>query len=293
MKYAYYPGCSLEGACAPYDRSLRLVFNALGHDLEELDDWNCCGATMYMSVKETVALTVSARNLALAEKNGNGSFLVAPCSACYTTLLKTNRYLRELPQMQEQVNEALGEAGLSYDGSVRVRHPLDILVNHIGVETIARRARRSLLGLKIAPYYGCQIVRPEPAFDDRDWPTSLDSLFGALGAECVYFPDRVRCCGGMLMTTRPSLGEELTDDILECAARNGADVVVTTCPLCHINLETIGRQLRRNGARKRIPILFFTQLLGVALGQSPEAMDLDRSLVPLGERLSALAGAST
>jgi len=292
MKYAYYPGCSLEGACTPYDRSLRRVFAALGHELVELEDWNCCGATMYMSVRETVALSVSARNLALAEKNGNGSFLVAPCSACYTTLLKTNRYLRELPRLQEQVNRALGEAGLSYDGSVRVRHPLDILVNQIGVETISRRAQRRLDGLRIAPYYGCQIVRPEPAFDDRDWPTSLDDLFGALGAECVYFPDRVRCCGGMLMTTCPAVGQELTDDILECAVRNGADVVVTTCPLCHMNLETIGRQFEGD-AGKRIPILFFTQLLGVALGQSPEAMDLDRSLVPLGERLTVLAGAST
>ncbi len=236
-KYAYYPGCSLHGTCGPYDSSLKKVMAILDAELEELEDWNCCGATMYMSVRETVALSVSARNLALAEKQGGT--LIAPCSACYTTLQKTNRYLRDIPKLREQVQGALREAGMSYDLSVTVRHPLDIIVNQIGVEVVARKAKRSLDGLKIAPYYGCQIVRPEPAFDDADWPTSMDDLFNKLGAECVYFPDRVRCCGGMLMTTFPDVGEELTGDILDCARRNGADVVVTTCPLCQMNLEAI------------------------------------------------------
>ncbi len=290
MKYTYYPGCSLEGSCTPYDRSLRKVMELLGHELVELEDWNCCGATMYMSVRETVALSVSARNLALAEQVG--APLVAPCSACYTTLLKTNRYLREVPGLRAEVDAALKEAGLSYKQTVSVRHPLDIIVNDIGAGAVARRAVRNLNGLKIAPYYGCQIVRPEPAFDDRDWPTTMDDLFAALGGECIYFPDRVRCCGGMLMTTYPEVGAELTHDILDCAMSHGAEVIVTTCPLCHMNLETmqLGKQ-KRNGHRP-LPILFFTQLLGLALGASPEEMDLHKSLLPLGERLTALAGAS-
>jgi heterodisulfide reductase subunit B len=286
MKYTYYPGCSLHGTCGPYDTSLKRVMTILGQELEELEDWNCCGATMYMSVRETVALAVSARNLALAEKHG--PVLMAPCSACYTTLQKTNRYLRELPRLREQVGKALSEADLSYDLSVKVRHPLDIIVNHIGVETVVRKAKRRLDGLKIAPYYGCQIVRPELDFDDRNWPTSMDDLFSALGAECVYFPDRVRCCGGMLMTTHPEVGNELTENILECARRNGADVIVTTCPLCQMNLEGIQTPSGKNGT---MPVLFFTQLLGLALGETAKAMDLDRSLVPLGERINTLAGA--
>lgn len=295
MKYAYYPGCSLHGACGPYDRSLRKVMTALGHELEELQDWNCCGATMYMSLKETVAMSVSARNLALAEQHS--PVLMAPCSACYTTLQKTNRYLRELPRLREEVSTALGEADLSYNLSVKVRHPLDIIVNQIGVETVVLMASRRLDGLKIAPYYGCQIVRPEPGFDDRDWPTSMDDLFTALGAECVYFPDRVRCCGGMLMSTAPQVGTELSKNILECAARNGADIVVTTCPLCLMNLETvqIGRKANpgTNGhtALNPVPILFFTQLLGYALGESAEDMDFHRSLVPMEGRLESLLGA--
>jgi len=290
MKFTYYPGCSLHGTSGPYDRSLRRVMTRLGVELEELKDWNCCGATMYMSVRETVALAVSARNLALAEAAGHP--VIAPCSACYTTLLKTNRYLRQVPKLREQVDQALQEAGLTYDLSVRVRHPLDIIVNHIGVDTVARLATRRLEGLRIAPYYGCQIVRPEPSFDDQDWPTSLDDLFGALGAQSVYFPDRVRCCGGMLLTTYPEVGTELTGNILECAKRNGADVVVTTCPLCLMNLETLQKPAKGNGnGDGSIPILFFTQLLGLALGESAKDMDLHRSLLPLGERLTALAGA--
>ncbi len=286
MKYAYFPGCSLEAAGSPYDRSLRRVMEALGQELSEVPDWNCCGATMYMSVKETVALALSARNLALAERMG--SVLVAPCSACYTTLRKTHRCLAELPRMKAQVDQALTEAGLRYDLGVKVRHPLDIIVNDIGVATVVRKATRRLDGLKIAPYYGCQIVRPGPAFDDPDWPTSLDDLFASLGAECVYFPDRVRCCGGMLMTTEPEVGRDLTRKVLDCARRNGADVIATTCPLCQVNLEMV--EAGRDGERP-LAIAFFTQILGLALGLSPRELALDRGLVPVGERLAALAEA--
>jgi heterodisulfide reductase subunit B len=289
VKYAYYPGCSLHGACRPYDHSLKQVMTALGHELEEVEDWNCCGATVYMAVRETVALSISARNLSLAGRVA--PTLMAPCSACYMTLLKTQRYLREVPRLRADVGKALSEAGLPDGNGVKVRHPLDVIVNDIGLDAVLRRARRNLDGLRVAPYYGCMIVRPEPAFDDRDWPTSMDNLFNGLGAECVYFPDRARCCGGMLMTTHPEVGEELTAGILESAARNGAEVLVTTCPLCHINLES--RQRPASGAPDgdgRLPVLFFTQLLGVALGIDAADLDLRRGLVPLGKRLSALAG---
>lgn len=285
MIFPYYPGCSLEGASEPYDGSLRKVLAALGHELEEIPDWNCCGATMYMGIKETVALAVSARNLALAEDMGDT--LIAPCSACYTTLKKTQRYLAEVPVLYEQVNEALGEAGLAYGHMVRVRHPLDLIVNDIGIETVVRAATRSLDGLRIAPYYGCQIVRPGPGFDDPDWPTTMDELFTALGAECVYFPDRVRCCGGMLLTTFPEVGLDLTRSILDTARENGAEVLATTCPLCQINLEAN----QKKGAEGRIPVFFFTQILGLALGFSLKEMDLHRSMIPIGDRMRTLAGA--
>ncbi|MEK7408761.1 MAG: CoB--CoM heterodisulfide reductase iron-sulfur subunit B family protein [Acidobacteriota bacterium] len=288
MKYLYYPGCSLEAAGKPYDESLRAVFRALGVELAALEDWNCCGATMYMSVDETVSLAVSARNLALSEQNGSRG-LVAPCSACYTVLLKTNRFLRESPELKSKVDRILGEAGLKYDLTVAVRHPLDILVNDIGVEAIAQAARRKLEGVTFAPYYGCQIVRPERGFDDREFPNSMDLLFERLGARSVYFPLKTRCCGGMLMTTFPDVCLKLVADLLECAAENGAQCIVTTCPLCQMNLEAYQKQVNRQFGRSyEMPVIYFTQLLGVALGCSERELGLQRNLIPVKAPLSAL-----
>jgi len=287
LKYAYYPGCSLEKTQRGYDESVREVFKALGQELVEIDDWNCCGATVYMSVKETVSLAVSARNLALAERMGLD--VVAPCSSCFTVLSKTNRVLNQIPELHKDVNEALAEGGLSYSGKTRVRHPLDILMNDIGIEAILRRSRRSLNGLRIAPYYGCQIVRPEKGFDDREDPVLLDKMFSKCGGEIVYFPMKVRCCGGMLMTTFEETALKLNKELLACAQQNKADVIVTTCPLCHFNLE--GYQDKINDiyqTKFNMPILYFTQLLGIILGLSEKSIGLDSSFIPLGQRITSL-----
>jgi len=290
VKYAYYPGCSLEKTQRGYDESVRVVFKALDQELVEIDDWNCCGATMYMSVKETVSLAVSARNLALAEKMGLE--ILAPCSSCFTTLSKTNRILNQIPEMHRDVNEALAEGGLSYSGKVKVRHPLDILMNDIGLEAIRAKFQRNLNGLKIAPYYGCQIVRPDKTFDDRENPVLLDRLFRACGGDVVYFPMKLRCCGGMLMTTFEETALKLNKELLECALDNGADVMVTTCPLCHFNLEAY--QGKINNFYKTnftLPIMYFTQLLGIALGLPAKSLGLDSSFVPLGGKINSLAEA--
>jgi heterodisulfide reductase subunit B len=291
VKYAYYPGCSLEKTQRGYDESVREVFAALGVELIEIDDWNCCGATVYMSVKETVSLAVSARNLALAEKMNLE--ILAPCSSCFTVLAKTNRVLNAIPEMHREVNEALAEGGLSYSGRTAVRHPLDVLMNDIGLDSIRAKQKRDLGGLKIAPYYGCQIVRPDKTFDDRENPILMDRLFHALGGETVYFPMKLRCCGGMLMTTFEETALKLNRDILACAAQNEADAIVTTCPLCHFNLE--GYQDRINGrfgTKFTMPILYFTQLLGLALGISAGKLGLDSSFIPMGQRISSLTEAT-
>ena len=287
MKYAYYPGCSLEKTQRGYDESVRAVFKALDQELVEIDDWNCCGATMYMSVKETVSLAVSARNLALAERTGLD--ILAPCSSCFTTLSKTNRILNQIPEMHRDVNEALAEGGLSYSGKVKVRHPLDILMNDIGLEAVRAKLQRNLNGLKIAPYYGCQIVRPDKTFDDRENPVLLDRLFSACGGDVVYFPMKLRCCGGMLMTTFEETALKLNKELLECATDNGADVMVTTCPLCHMNLEAY--QGKINSYYKttfNVPIIYFTQLLGIAFGLPAKSLGLDSSFIPLGKKVNAL-----
>lgn len=291
MKYAYYPGCSLEKTQRGYDESVREVFAALDQELIEIDDWNCCGATMYMSVKETVSMAVSARNLALAERMGLD--VLAPCSSCFTVLAKTNRVLNSIPEMHRDVNEALAEGGLAYSGKTAVRHPLDILVNEVGMDAILRKQKRSLDGLKIAPYYGCQIVRPDKGFDDQENPVLLDRLLGAVGGEIVPFPLKVRCCGGMLMTTFEDTALSLNRDLLACAVQNGAEVMVTTCPLCHMNLEAYQDRINaRYGTAFALPILYFTQLLGLVLGVSSQRLGLNGSLLPLGKKLSTMTEAA-
>src|SRR3990170_2962650 len=201
MSYVYYPGCSLKGSAKAYEESLLAVFETLGEGLDELDDWNCCGATAYSSVDEKKAFTLAARNLALAEVGTQGSAsvdLVAPCAGCYLVLLKTQRYLKEYAAVGERVDGALQAGGLRYDGRVRVRHPLDVLVNDIGVERIAAAVTRPLGGIRVACYYGCQVLRPYATFDDPHKPTSLDRLMEAVGAEPIDWPLKMRCCGGSL-----------------------------------------------------------------------------------------------
>ncbi|MFB3776328.1 MAG: CoB--CoM heterodisulfide reductase iron-sulfur subunit B family protein [Bryobacteraceae bacterium] len=281
MEYLYYPGCSLESTGKPYDESLKAVFRTLGVGLRELEDWNCCGATMYMSVDETLSLAMSARNLALAERDGSRD-LIAPCSACYTVLLKTNRILRDNPDLRAKVDHLLSQVGLRYGLEVRVRHPLDVLVNDIGADAIASAARRRLNDIAFAPYYGCQIVRPERGFDHPEFPSTMDALFERLGARAVYFPLKTRCCGGMLMTKFPEVCLQLVKDLLECAAENGANCIVTTCPLCQINLEAYQTRVNKKlGTAFRVPVLFFTQLLGLALGCPDKELGLHRNLIEL------------
>jgi heterodisulfide reductase subunit B len=256
--------------------SCQAVAKKLGCELLEIDDWNCCGATIYMSVKEITSLAIASRNLALAEQTGQD--VMAPCSSCYTVLSKANRYLKENRELAEKVNSCLAEADLHYNGTVRIRHPLDILTNDVGVEIISEYLEKPLTGLKIANYYGCQIVRPERGFDDRENPTSMDDLFESLGAENVYFPLKLRCCGGMLMTTYEDVALKLSKEILECAVENGADCIVTTCPLCQMNLESYQDKINNAFDTKyEMPILFFTQVVGIALGIDEKTLGIDKN----------------
>jgi heterodisulfide reductase subunit B len=218
---------------------------------------------------------------------------VAPCSSCYTVLAKTNRVLRELPDMHREVNEALAAGGLSYGGKTAVRHPLDILMNDVGLEAILARRKRSLAGIRVAPYYGCQIVRPEKGFDDRENPMLMDRLFQACGAGIALYPVKVRCCGGMLMTTFTDAALKLCMELLSCARENDADLIVTTCPLCHFNLEAYQSTINaRYGTEFALPILYFTQLLGIVFGIEPSKLGLDGSFIPLGDKISSLMEAA-
>jgi heterodisulfide reductase subunit B len=220
----------------------------------------------------------------MAEKlNGD---IVAPCSSCYTILNKTNKVLASNFILKAKVDQSLRKAGLEYNLGVKVRHPLDVLINDIGIEEIKKKLKRKLNGLRVANYYGCQIVRPDGVFDDKENPTTMDKLHEALGAENVYFPMKVRCCGGMLMTTFEGISLKLTRDILQCAKENKADCIVTTCPLCQINVEAYQDRINEvYGTDYKMPVLFFTQLLAYTLGASLKEAGFEYNLIPLDEKL--------
>jgi len=254
------------------------VFRTLGVELEELEDWNCCGATAYMSIDEMKAFALASRNLALAERqNGNKSVMVTPCSGCYLVLSKTQRYYSEYDEVKEVIDKALESIGLNYSGSVRIKHPLDVIVNDIGLPTVMEKVRKPLFGLKIIPYYGCQIVRPYAVFDDAEDPTSLDKLIWSIGGKVIDWPLKTRCCGGSLIGTFEEIGVSLSFILLKEAKKRGADVIATVCPLCQFNLECYQREMEKKFNEKLgIPVLFFTQLLGLAFGLSEKELGLNK-----------------
>jgi heterodisulfide reductase subunit B len=280
MKYSYFPGCSLKGTGRAYEESLLPVFQALGVELEELDDWNCCGATAYMAVDEVKACVMASRNLAIAEKAGHQE-LMAPCSACYLVLNKAKHYLHESPAVQKVIQGALKEGKLSYSGNVPVRHPLDVLVNNIGLAEIKKRVKHPLTGLKVAPYYGCQIVRPYSTFDDQYNPTTMDRLLETLGCTIVNYPLKTRCCGGSLTGTLPEPGLLCSYILLKEAIKRGADVIATVCPLCQFNLDGYHDKIEAKWGSVRIPTVFFSQLMGLAFGLSEKELGLHRGFIPM------------
>ncbi|MCL5037747.1 MAG: CoB--CoM heterodisulfide reductase iron-sulfur subunit B family protein [Chloroflexi bacterium] len=278
MKYLYYPGCSPETSALPYDMSAREVAKALGFELEELEDWNCCGATSYISFKDLLASAVTARNLAIAEKAGAEN-IVAICSACYLGLVKANNITAKDPEWKEKINKALGAAGLEYHGTVKVRHFLEVIVKDIGLDAVREKVTKPLTNITVASYSGCQLSRPYGDIDDEEFPEMMDELMGALGAKVAHFPQKGKCCGGMLMSTVPDVALKLNKNILLCAEENGADCISTCCPLCQMNLEGYqGTINNKFGTRFNVPVLYFTQLMGLAFGIPAEKLGISRNL---------------
>jgi heterodisulfide reductase subunit B len=279
MRIAYYPGCSLETSGRAYDESTRAITPLLGIELEELEDWNCCGATTYMSVRELLSICISARNLCLAASRGLD--IVAPCSACFTVLRKTDHYLQEIPALRKKVSAVLEAAGLRYTpGSVRVRHLLELFFDDDDDLIFRDLVTNPLRGLRVAPYYGCQLVRPMVEFDAPENPVKLDRVIDALGALVSYFPSKTRCCGASLMASNEPAALRLCKNILVAAAQNNADCIVTACPLCQMNLDGFQHKVNATyGTRFAVPVLYFTQLVGLALGLPPAQLGIGREIV--------------
>lgn len=292
-QYAYFPGCSLESLAMSYHVSANECARALGLELKEIEDWNCCGATAYFHVDELLAYTLVARNLALAERMGLD--LVAPCSGCYKNAYFTNRYLQQDPDLAEHINTALQKDDLHVSGTTKVRHLLEIFVEDVGLEGIRKAVSKPLKNLRVAPYYGCQLVRPRKDDEEIENPQFFEGLLSAIGAEPVEYALKTRCCGGSLIITNRKAALDMVYQLLQDAANRGAAVIATICPLCNVNLELYQKQVNREyGTAFATPVLYFSQLLGLALGIVPGRLGIGKEMISAMPALSSSlnAGAS-
>ncbi|MBI5666497.1 MAG: CoB--CoM heterodisulfide reductase iron-sulfur subunit B family protein [Chloroflexi bacterium] len=283
-KYLFYPGCSLQRNARAYLDSLMAIREFIGTEFEEIQDWNCCGATEYVAVHHLAAHALVGRNLALAEQQVNGTRTVmAACSACYLNLAKTDSYLRQDAHLAQQVNTALAAGELHYTpGSVRVRHLLDIIVNDVGIDAVKHKVVHPLKGLRVAPYYGCMIARPDRdnRWDNVEHPVALDRLVKALGAEVIDFPMKTHCCGGHMTQINLPVAYELIRRLIHGAAEYRADVLVTLCPMCQLNLDAYQGEMNRYfHTNYQVPIIYFTQLMGLAFGLEAETLGLGKEFV--------------
>jgi heterodisulfide reductase subunit B len=282
MRYAYYPGCSQEASAEEYNRSLRAVVERLeGMELVEMHDWNCCGATPAATVNPDLPYALAARNLAIAE--GMGLDMVAPCAACYKNMNKASHALNDDPDLLARVNAALDGHQLRH--APKVRHPLDVVVNDVGVDNLP--VEKPLRGLKVASYYGCLITRPEGGFDDPEYPHSMDRLMEALGAEAVDWPYKTKCCGGAIYMTTEKVSFAMSADILAHAKAAGANAVAAGCPFCQLLLDLYQDKLEAmKGTTFNLPIFFFSQLMGLAMGIDRARLGLEKLVVSPYELLA-------
>ncbi len=272
--FAYYPGCYLHASASEYDMSTMAVCKVLDIELIELDDWNCCGA---LEASNPLTLSLSARNLALAKKEGLD--ILVPCSICFNNLSRANNAVREGGRAKTIINKAISE---KYQGEVEVRHLLDVIVNDIGLDKLSNAVKVPLKGLRSVPYYGCLTIRPSDVskFEDPETPRSLDDLIEALGADCLPFKHKKDCCGGNLLLSSEKFSLQMTKEILSEAKELGADCITVACPLCHAMLDYQQSKIEsKYDIAIDLPILYFTQLMGLALGLGEKELGLNKNFV--------------
>jgi heterodisulfide reductase subunit B len=278
VKLAFYPGCALESSAKEYKASTMLVARHLGLDMEEIPDWICCGATAAHMADEILAVALPAYDLLRARRIG-AETVVASCAACYSRMRSANYELKRNPDLVEKVAEVLGER---YEGDMDVRHFLEIVSDVAENGDLKARIEAPLEGLKIASYYGCLLVRPADVtgFDDREDPQMMDNLVVLVGAKPVEWRYKVECCGASLAFSRPDIADKMSGDILEDAKHAGADIVMVACPLCHSNLDLRQRNIeKRLGVDLEVPVLYFTQVLGLALGLPARSLGIQKNMI--------------
>jgi len=287
MKLAYYPGCSLEGSGIEYGMSTERTADILGIELVELDDWNCCGATSGHNTNKLLSLALPARNLAIAEQMGLP--MLAPCAACYNRHRNTEHVIKNDPEMRETIAQLIE---MELQGTAETVSILEVLANQVGIEQIASKVTRPLLGMKAVCYYGCLLVRPvkHTGFDDPEDPQTMDRIVRALGAETLDWSHKTECCGASLVTSRPEVGNRMLYQILRNAKEAGAECIVTACPLCGMNLDMRQGQVEKEFNTKfDLPVYYVTELVAWAAGESRQAVGIDRHFVEAGRYLDEVA----
>jgi heterodisulfide reductase subunit B len=278
-KVGLFPGCSLEGSSNAFQSSLESVFRALNVPCDVIRDWNCCGASSAHSIDHRLYLALNLRNLAQAQRQGYEEIL-APCAACYHRLACAQLELSGNPKTLNDLN---AETGLDYGGRIVVRNVLDYLANGIGVAAIAARVKRPLSGLRVACYYGCLNTRVPhgDVNDSREYPMAMDNIARVLGARPLDWSYKTECCGASLFVTQESISARLVARILENACAVGADCIAVACPMCQNNLDTKQEEIRAAfDIPRALPVVFITQLMGLAFGAPESELKLQQSFVP-------------
>lgn len=279
MSLSYYPGCTLKTKAKHAEDSAIAAMAALGVELEELPRWNCCGTVYSFAGDEELHQLAPVRNLIRVKETGNGK-VVTICSFCYNTLKRAHLLVTGNAEKLETLNRFMEEEE-DYKGDVEVVHLLEVLRDDIGWEALAEKVQVPLTGLKVAPYYGCTLLRPqEIAIDDVEIPTIMHDLLRAIGADVVSFPYATECCGSYQVVSNPEYVTQRSWDILSSALRRKAEVMALTCPLCDVNLGQKQSELKHRYAQfTEVPTLYFTQLLALSLGLGPEACRFDLNYV--------------
>ena len=273
MKYLYFPGCSLETSANDYEKSIWSVAYKLGIELEELPDWTCCGSSPAHSEDHLLSTLMSVQNLHKASKISDQ--IITSCASCYSKLKLANIAINKDKDLKNKINSVLEDV---YDGQVKVRHFLDVLVNDYKVENILKKIIRNLTGIKFATYYGCLLSRPREAsmFENPENPTMIEDLLRPLGATPVDWSHKTECCGAGFSVTKVDIMKRLTYDILTMAKESGAECIVVACPLCQLNLDLRQKDIETDYKTEfNLPVLYFSQLLGIALGIEKKSLGIN------------------
>jgi succinate dehydrogenase cytochrome b subunit len=280
VKLAYYPGCVAQESGKELDRSTRWVCQSLGIELVEFPNFSCCGSGFVDEANEVLNVAMNARNLAIAERAGLEMLTI--CSTCQGMLSLANHRLGD-PRVKSRVDGALKPLGIEYKGTTKVKHLLQVLVQDVGLDAIRAKVRRPLNGLKVGAFYGCHLLRPadEMNFESAEEPHSFEDLLNVLGASPVYYRGRVMCCGFPIQFVKPGTASGIAGRQIDDARAHGADAMATPCPLCHISLDGYQNQAAKAvGHPLEMSVFHLPQVVGLALGATPEELGLARHLVP-------------